>query len=119
MLEYLNLAMNNIEKVENTEHLEKLEKLDLTLNFIGEITSLEILKTNIHLKSLYLMGNPCTEFEYYKGTIHKLRQLNFWNIVLFFDRAIPFRGGEKECFLPPSLTDQFCKIDRPLEKKKQ
>ena len=93
MLEYLNLAMNNIEKVENTEHLEKLEKLDLTLNFIGEITSLEILKTNIHLKSLYLMGNPCTEFEYYKGTIHKLRQLNFWNIVLFFDRAIPFRGG--------------------------
>ena len=38
MLEYLNLAMNNIERIENTEPLEKLEKLDLTLNFIGEIT---------------------------------------------------------------------------------
>ena len=40
MLEYLNLAMNNIERVENTEPLEKLEKLDLTLNFVGEITSI-------------------------------------------------------------------------------
>ena len=44
MLEYLNLAMNNIERVENTEPLEKLEKLDLTLNFVGEITSIELLK---------------------------------------------------------------------------
>ena len=69
MLEYLNLAMNNIERVENTECLEKLEKLDLTLNFIGEITSLEILQHNKKLKSLYLMGNPCTEYEYYQDYI--------------------------------------------------
>ena len=44
MLEYLNLAMNNIERVENTEPLEKLEKLDLILNFVGEITSIRLLK---------------------------------------------------------------------------
>ena len=57
--------MNNIERIENTESLEKLEKLDLTLNFIGQLTSIEILKCNLGLKSLYLMGNPCTEFEFY------------------------------------------------------
>ena len=66
MLEYLNLAMNNIERVENTEPLEKLEKLDLTLNFIGEITSIELLKHNLRLKSLFLMGNPCTQFKHYR-----------------------------------------------------
>ena len=63
MLEYLNLA---IERVENTEPLEKLEKLDLTLNFIGEITSIELLKHNLRLKSLFLMGNPCTQFKHYR-----------------------------------------------------
>ena len=58
--------MNNIERIENTESLEKLEKLDLTLNFIGQLTSsIEILKCNLGLKSLYLIGNPCTEFEFY------------------------------------------------------
>ena len=66
MLEYLNLAMNNIERIENTEPLEKLEKLDLTLNFIGEITSINVLKNNPHLKSLFLMGNPCTQFKKYR-----------------------------------------------------
>ena len=66
MLEYLNLAMNNIERIENTEPLEKLEKLDLTLNFVGEITSIHILKNNFRLKSLFLMGNPCTQFQHYR-----------------------------------------------------
>jgi protein TilB len=59
-LQYLNLAINNIEKVENLEGCESLEKLDLTLNFIGELTSIESLKLNIHLKDLFLTGNPCT-----------------------------------------------------------
>ena len=43
-LEYLNLAMNNIERIENLEGLESLQKLDLTLNFIGELTSVEKLR---------------------------------------------------------------------------
>ena len=43
-LEYLNIAMNNIERIENLEGLESLEKLDLTLNFIGVITSVEKLR---------------------------------------------------------------------------
>lgn len=33
-LEYLNLALNNIQKIENIERCESLNKLDLTLNFI-------------------------------------------------------------------------------------
>jgi len=33
-LEYLNLALNNIELVEGLENCENLKKLDLTCNFI-------------------------------------------------------------------------------------
>ncbi|XP_044863631.1 dynein axonemal assembly factor 11 isoform X3 [Mauremys mutica] len=53
-LEYLNLALNNIERIENLEGCEELQKLDLTANFIGELSSIEILKHNIHLKELFL-----------------------------------------------------------------
>ena len=52
MLEYLNLALNNIERIENLEGCESLNKLDLTLNFIGEITSVQSLSNNIHLTTL-------------------------------------------------------------------
>jgi protein TilB len=59
-LEYVNLAINNVEKIENLEGCESLQKLDLTLNFVGELTSVESLKGNIHLQDLFLTGNPCT-----------------------------------------------------------
>lgn len=59
-LEYLNLAINNIEKIENLGACESLKKLDLTLNFVGELTSIESLKRNVHLQELFLTGNPCT-----------------------------------------------------------
>ncbi|XP_071594513.1 dynein axonemal assembly factor 11 isoform X2 [Heliangelus exortis] len=79
-LEYLNVALNNIERVENLEGCEELNKLDLTANFIGELSSIESLKYNIHLKELFLMGNPCTEFEGYRefvvATLHQLRYLD-------------------------------------------
>ncbi|NXT46640.1 TILB protein, partial [Pluvianellus socialis] len=65
-LEYLNVALNNIERIENLEGCEELKKLDLTANFIGELSSIEALKCNIHLKELFLVGNPCTEFEGYR-----------------------------------------------------
>ncbi|XP_030301520.1 protein tilB homolog [Calypte anna] len=79
-LEYLNVALNNIERVENLEGCEELNKLDLTANFIGELSSIESLKHNIHLKELFLMGNPCTEFEGYRefvvATLHQLKYLD-------------------------------------------
>lgn len=59
-LEYLNLAINNIARIENLKGCESLQKLDLTLNFIGELTSVERLAGNIHLRELFLTGNPCT-----------------------------------------------------------
>lgn len=65
-LEYLNLALNNIEKIENLEGCESLKKLDLTVNFVGELTSIKSLKNLIHLKELYLTGNPCTEYDGYR-----------------------------------------------------
>ncbi|KFV16775.1 Protein tilB, partial [Tauraco erythrolophus] len=79
-LEYLNVALNNIERIENLEGCEELKKLDLTANFIGELSSIETLKYNMHLKELFLVGNPCTEFEGYRqfvvATLHQLKCLD-------------------------------------------
>ena len=48
---------------------EFLEKLDLTLNFIGDLLSVESLSVNIHLRELYLTGNPCTDYEGYRDFV--------------------------------------------------
>ncbi|XP_054241265.1 dynein axonemal assembly factor 11-like [Indicator indicator] len=79
-LEYLNIALNNLERIENLEGCEELRKLDLTANFIGELSSIEALKYNIHLKELFLVGNPCTQFEGYRqfvvATLQQLKCLD-------------------------------------------
>ncbi|KAL2621935.1 hypothetical protein R1flu_002140 [Riccia fluitans] len=67
-LEYLNLAINNITKFDGLEGCEMLNKLDLTLNFIdkeGLMTATK-LRANIHLKELFLPGNPCTDYPEYR-----------------------------------------------------
>lgn len=60
-LEYLNLALNNISKIEGIQNCEFLKKLDLTLNFI-DFDTLELSITNLQenrqLKDLFMMGNP-------------------------------------------------------------
>jgi protein TilB len=71
---------------------EFLNKLDLTVNFIGELTTVENLTENYHLKELYvinynlkkinglrlyfilnelrfLTGNPCTDYVGYKDYV--------------------------------------------------
>lgn len=71
-LEYLNLALNNIELIENIENCESLEKLDLTCNFIGMeqfLPSLYNLKKCPSLRQLYLTGNPCTDFEHHREMV--------------------------------------------------
>lgn len=40
-LRYLNLAINNIKRIENLEGCESLTKLDLTCNFIDDLPSVE------------------------------------------------------------------------------
>ena len=66
MLEYLNISMNAIEHVEGLEGCENLNKLDLTLNFVGAISSILSLRENEKLCELYLTGNPCAAFKYYR-----------------------------------------------------
>ncbi|XP_006830906.1 PREDICTED: protein tilB homolog [Chrysochloris asiatica] len=79
-LQYLNLALNNIEKIENLEGCEGLTKLDLTVNFIGELSSIKSLQHNPHLKELFLMGNPCADFQGYRqfvvATLQQLKWLD-------------------------------------------
>ena len=54
LLEYLNVSMNAIEVVEGLESCESLRKLDLTLNFIGKISSIYSLrKVPQHLYHIY------------------------------------------------------------------
>lgn len=65
-LEYLNLALNNITKIEGIGNMEWLRKLDLTLNFI-HVDSLEESVNELSgcrsLEELYLLGNPCMGME--------------------------------------------------------
>ncbi|KAI6645851.1 Protein tilB-like [Oopsacas minuta] len=68
-LEYLNLALNNIDIIENLEGCEFLSKLDLTLNFVGKLSSIESLSCNIHLKEVYLVGNPCAKYDNYRAFV--------------------------------------------------
>ncbi|QDZ22055.1 hypothetical protein A3770_06p45730 [Chloropicon primus] len=70
-LEYLNLALNNIQKVENLQRCEFLTKLDLTLNFITKagLLSLHSLSHNVHLKEMYLTGNPCADWGGYRDFV--------------------------------------------------
>lgn len=67
-LEYLNLAVNNITKVQNLQHCESLRKLDLTVNFVAKagLLSLASLCGNHALKELHLVGNPCTDWHGYR-----------------------------------------------------
>ena len=51
-LVYLNLALNNIERIENLEGCEALQKLDLTLNFIWKLSDIQLLKRNCNLREL-------------------------------------------------------------------
>ncbi len=51
-LEYVNLAMNNIETIEGLDGCENLKKLDLTLNFVGAISSVTKLRNNHFLDQL-------------------------------------------------------------------
>ncbi|KAF3420119.1 hypothetical protein E2986_08331 [Frieseomelitta varia] len=79
-LEYLNLALNNIEAIENLEGLESLRKLDLTVNFIGDLRGIKALRCNEHLEQLFLMGNPCADYEGYReytvATLVQLKELD-------------------------------------------
>lgn len=64
-LEYLNLALNNITRVEGLSRCESLARLDLTLNFIAlpALPSVRALSENWALRELHLMGNPCAAWE--------------------------------------------------------
>lgn len=77
-LEYLNLAINNITKVQNLQRCESLQRLDLTINFIPKagLLSLPSLAANYNLQELFLTGNPCTDWPGYRQyVVAKLPQL--------------------------------------------
>ncbi|CAH8625053.1 unnamed protein product [Heterobilharzia americana] len=57
-----------------------MKKLDLTVNFVGDLSSIKSL-VNVHfLEELYLTGNPCTEYPGYRefviATLPQLKSLD-------------------------------------------
>ena len=94
-LEYLNLAVNNVRKIENIEGCESLKKLDLTLNFVdledleSSITCLakcpRMLLQKVVINDLYLTGNPCESWkrikDYIIARIPQLRRFDGTDIL--------------------------------------
>ena len=78
-LEYLNMAVNSVAKIEGLKRCESLNKLDLTLNFVDVEDlqeSLEHLDWCPNLDELTMTGNPCTDWNNYKQyTIAKVPQI--------------------------------------------
>ena len=68
-LEYINLAVNSVGKIEGIQRCESLNKLDLTLNFV-DIEDLKESCENLewcpNFTELYLTGNPCTDWPNYR-----------------------------------------------------
>jgi len=69
-LEYLNLALNNITRIEGLGRMEHLRKLDLTLNFVD----VDVLEESVNeltgcrcLEELFLLGNPCMGLDGIEG----------------------------------------------------
>ncbi|KAI0984084.1 hypothetical protein GJ496_006911 [Pomphorhynchus laevis] len=68
-LEYINLAINNIEVIENLSDCESLKKLDLSVNFIYKVSGVQTLKENRKLTELYLSGNDCCQYKLYRSYV--------------------------------------------------
>lgn len=71
-LEYVNFAVNSIGLIEGIRGCESLQKMDLTLNFI-DVEDFEESMDNLaelpDFRELYLLGNPCTDWEHWKDYV--------------------------------------------------
>ena len=119
-LEHLNLAVNNISRVENLGGCESLRRLDLTLNFIAlpALPSLAALSDNPHLRELCLVGNPCTKWDHYRHyVIALLPQLHV--LVRCLQEGVARRLGALSRLasttpLPPGVCRRTGRASRPL-----
>eukprot|EP00026_Physarum_polycephalum_P003718 Phypoly_transcript_03732.p1 GENE.Phypoly_transcript_03732~~Phypoly_transcript_03732.p1 ORF type:complete len:537 (-),score=111.13 Phypoly_transcript_03732:761-2335(-) len=71
-LRIVKLAGNRIPSVSSLETLRNLESLDLSNNKICHLDDLRCLSFNVHLKSLWLSGNPVSKLKGYKVTCRNL-----------------------------------------------
>ena len=64
-MQYLNIGLNNVAKIEGLDGCESLVKIDMTCNFV-EVWDLEESLRNIAhlplLREMYMMGNPCMDW---------------------------------------------------------
>jgi protein TilB len=106
-LEYLNLALNNIDKIQGLDRCEFLNKLDMTVNFVDfdELEeSITCLSKRPHLRELYMMGNPC-QMDWEEGfenyVIHRIPQLHSLDGKdITKSMRLNIRGWEREREIP-------------------
>lgn len=90
---------------------ESLQKLDLTVNFVGRLSSVESLQHNVHLTELFLVGNPCTQFEGYRQyVVAALPQLKVTSGPSCWSSPSPhhefvWRFDHSAVLLPPQWLD--------------
>jgi Leucine-rich repeat (LRR) protein len=88
-LRYINLALNNITRIEGLSGCESLEKLDLTVNFVPDVRQVIELNSNIFLKDLHLIGNPCTSLDGYRDyVVGCLPSLKVSNNIFHYYRCL-------------------------------
>lgn len=93
-LQYLNLAINNITKVQNLQRCESLARLDLTMNFVSKanLCTVASLAANMDFTELHLVGNPCTEWKGYRPyvivSVPQLKRLVSMHISMAFNECI-------------------------------
>ncbi|CAL1543835.1 unnamed protein product [Lymnaea stagnalis] len=117
-LEYLNLALNNVEIIENLEGCESLKKLDLTVNFVGELTSIESLKDLYNFRELFLTGNPCSDYEHYREfVIATLPQLQ-WLDGVEIEKSERIKAIQNLPFIRGSILQQQERYKKKRAKEK-
>jgi len=124
-LVYLNLALNNIEKIEGLQNCEFLSKLDLTVNFIDLDVlqeSIEHLQSRENLKELYMMGNPAEHkwsnfVQYVVAKLPQLQTLDGTEIT----RSMQLRARQQLPKLEVELAQlaRRCRAEKDEKKEKQ
>jgi protein TilB len=91
VLEYINLALNNISVIQGLDSCEFLKKLDLTLNFIDLDRlkeSIDCLTSCTNLNELFLLGNPCCHSSDSEQSGHK-KSSGWKNCRLYIVARLP------------------------------
>ncbi|TGZ46494.1 Serine/threonine-protein phosphatase [Temnothorax longispinosus] len=120
----LDLANNKIKKIQNMDHLENLEEFWMNNNEIEDWSTLESLKANKKLQTVYLENNPIAKDPNYRRKIMLLlpwlEQLDatlYISVPFFFLTHFHHFIGAAIADQANQKLDEICLADRTMEDK--